>query len=257
MVDGAELVFAALGGLGEIGMNCALYGYGPPHARKWLMVDLGVAFAGEDLPGIDLVMPDVGFIEKLSRDLVGIVLTHAHEDHIGALADLWPGLGVQVYASNFAASLAETRRLAEPGAPRIPIQIVQAGERCVIGPFDVEFVAMAHSIPESLALAIRTPAGLVLHSGDWKIDPTPVVGAPTDEARLRALGDEGVLALVCDSTNVLREGESPSERDVAATLAGLVAKARGRVVVTTFASNVARLRSAAEAGFAAGRQVCI
>src|SRR5271157_2610383 len=257
MTDDSELVFAALGGLGEIGMNCALYGYGPPKARKWLMVDLGVAFAGEDLPGVDLIMPDVGFIEKAKKDLVGIIITHAHEDHIGALAELWPSLGARVYASPFAAGLAEARRLGAPGAPKIQIEIVRPGSRVAIGPFDVEFVAVAHSIPESSALAIRTPAGLVVHTGDWKIDPTPLVGAMTDEGRLRALGDEGVLALVCDSTNVMREGESPSELDVAATLKDLVGKAKGRVVVTTFASNVARLRSAAEAGFAAGRQVCI
>src|SRR5271157_4767195 len=257
MTDDDELVFAPLGGLGEIGMNCALYGYGPAKARKWLMVDLGVAFAGDDLPGVDLIMPDVGFIEKVKKDLTGIIVTHAHEDHIGALAELWPSLGAQVYASPFAAGLAEARRLGEPGAPKIPIEIVKPGARLAIGPFDVEFVRVAHSIPESSALAIRTPAGVVVHSGDWKIDPTPVVGLPTDEARLKALGDEGVLALVCDSTNVLREGESPSERDVAMTLKGLVARAKARVVVTTFASNVARLRSAAEAGLAAGRQVCI
>ena len=257
MSDESEFVFAALGGLGEVGMNCALYGYGPQRARKWLMVDCGVAFAGEDLPGIDLVMPDVGFIEKVNKDLVGIVISHAHEDHVGALADLWPSLGAKVYASPFAAGLAEARRLGEPGAPKIPIEIVRPGGRVTIGPFDVEFIAVAHSIPESAALAIRTPAGLVVHSGDWKIDPTPVLGPTTDEARFRALGDEGVLALVCDSTNVLREGESPSERDVAATLKDLILKAKGRVVVTTFASNVARLRSAAEAGFVAGRQVCI
>ena len=257
MTDDDEFVFAALGGLGEIGMNCALYGYGPARARKWLMVDLGVAFAGDDLPGVDLIMPDVGFIEKVKKDLAGIILTHAHEDHIGALAELWPSLGAQVYASPFAAGLAEARRLAEPGAPNIPIKIVKPGARLEIGPFDVEFVAVAHSIPESSALAIRTPAGLVVHSGDWKIDPTPVLGSPTDEARFMALGDEGVLALVCDSTNVLREGESPSERDVAAVLHDLIAKAKGRVVVTTFASNVSRLRSAAQAGLAAGRQICI
>ncbi len=257
MTDDSEFVFAALGGLGEIGMNCALYGYGPPKARQWLMVDLGVAFAGDDLPGVDLIMPDVGFIEKARQNLAGIIITHAHEDHIGALADLWPSLGVQVYASPFAAGLAEARRLGEPGAPKVPIKIVRPGERMAIGPFDVEFVAVAHSIPESAALAIRTPAGLVVHTGDWKIDPTPIIGVPTDEARLRALGDEGVLALVCDSTNVLREGESPSERDVAAVLKDLIGRAKGRVVVTTFASNVARLRAAAEAGFAAGRQVCI
>jgi ribonuclease J len=257
MTDDSEFVFVALGGLGEIGMNCALYGYGPPKARKWLMVDLGVAFAGDDLPGVDLIMPNLGFVEKVRKDLVGVIITHAHEDHIGALAELWPSLGVTVYASPFAAGLAEARRLGEPGAPKIPLQIVKPGSRIMVGPFDVEFVDVAHSIPESMALAIRTPAGLVVHTGDWKIDPTPVIGKPTDEARLRALGEEGVLGLVCDSTNVLREGESPSEREVAATLADLIGKARGRVVVTTFASNVARLRSAAEAGFAAGRQVCI
>ena len=257
MTDDGEFVFAPLGGLGEIGMNCALYGYGPAKARKWLMVDLGVAFAGDELPGVDLVMPDVGFIEKVKKDLAGIILTHAHEDHIGALAELWPSLGAQVYASPFAAGLAEARRLGEPGAPKVPFEIVKPGARVPIGPFDVEFVAVSHSIPESSALAIRTPAGLVVHTGDWKIDPTPVLGPPTDEARLMALGDEGVLALVCNSTNVLREGESPSERDVAAVLNDLVARAKGRVVVTTFASNVARLRSAAEAGLASGRQVCI
>jgi ribonuclease J len=257
MTDDNELVFAALGGLGEIGMNCALYGYGPANARKWLMVDLGVAFAGEDLPGIDLIMPDLGFIEKAKQNLVGVVITHAHEDHVGALADLWPSLGAPVYATRFAAGLAEARRLGEPGAPKIPLKIVELGEKVAIGPFLVEFIAVAHSIPESSALAIRTPSGLIVHTADWKIDPTPIIGVPTDEARLKALGDEGVLALVCDSTNVLREGESPSERDVAKTLAWLIAKASGRVVVTTFASNVARLRSAAEAGFAAGRHVCI
>ena len=257
MTDHSEFVFAALGGLGEIGMNCALYGYGPQRARKWLMVDLGVAFAGDDLPGIDLVMPDVSFIERIDRDLVGIVITHAHEDHIGALVELWPNLGAQVHMSPFAAGLAEARRLGEPGAPDIPIRIVRAGQRVDIGPFNVEFIAVAHSIPESLALAIRTPAGLVVHTGDWKIDPTPIIGAPTDEARLMALGDEGVLGLVCDSTNILREGESPSERDVAATLTDVIGRAKNRVVVTTFASNVARLRAAAEAGLSAGRQVCI
>ena len=257
MTDDSELVFAPLGGLGEIGMNCALYGYGPANARQWLMVDLGVAFAGEDLPGVDLIMPDLSFIEKAKKNLVGIVITHAHEDHIGALAELWPDLGAPVYMTRFAAGLAEARRLGEPGAPKIPLRIVAQGEKVAIGPFVVEFIAVAHSIPESTALAIRTPAGLVVHTADWKIDPSPIIGLPTDEARLKALGDEGVLALVCDSTNVLREGESPSERDVAKTLAWLVGEAKGRVVVTTFASNVARLRSAAEAGFAAGRQVCI
>jgi len=257
MSDDNAIVFAPLGGLGEIGMNCALYGFGPPRGRKWLMVDLGVAFAGDDLPGVDLIVPDLAFIEKVKKDLVGLIITHAHEDHIGALADLWPRLGVQVYATRFAAGLAEARRLGEPGAPKIPIKVVAPGQRLDIGPFNVEFIAVAHSIPESCALAIRTPAGLVVHSGDWKIDATPGIGAPTDERRLRQLGEEGVLALICDSTNVMREGESPSEADVAKTLTALVGEAKKRVVVTTFASNVARLKAAAEAGFANGRQVII
>jgi ribonuclease J len=257
MTEENELVFAPLGGLGEIGMNCALYGFGPPKKRKWLMVDLGVAFAGDDLPGVDLILPDIKFIEKIKKDLVGIVITHAHEDHIGALVELWPRLGARVYATRFAAGLLEARRLNEPGAPKIPLEIVNQGGRVDIGPFDVEFIAVAHSIPESCALAIRTPAGLIVHTGDWKIDATPLVGRPTDEARLRALGDEGVLALICDSTNVLREGESPSEADVARNLADFVGKASGRVVITTFASNVARLRAAAESGLANGRQVMV
>src|SRR5271169_255398 len=252
-----EFVFASLGGLGEIGMNCALFGYGPVRARKWLMVDLGLAFAGEDLPGVDLIMPDLAFVEQVKKDLVGLIITHAHEDHIGALAELWPRLGVPVHMTRFAAGLAEARRLGEPGVPKIPIKVVEQDARIDLGPFNVEFIPVAHSIPESCALAIRTPAGLVVHSGDWKIDATPLVGRGTDEARLRALGEEGVLALICDSTNVLREGESPSEADVARTLSSLVGKARGRVVVTTFASNVARLRAAAEAGLANGRQVLV
>ena len=176
-------------------------------------------------------MPDLSFIEKAKKNLVGIVITHAHEDHIGALAELWPDLGAPVYMTRFAAGLAEARRLGEPGAPKIPLKIVAQGEKVVIGPFVVEFIAVAHSIPESSALAIRTPAGLVVHTADWKIDPTPIIGPPTDEARLKALGDEGVLALICDSTNILREGESPSERDVAKTLAWLIGEAKGRVVV--------------------------
>src|SRR5277367_3578652 len=257
MADDNEFVFVPLGGLGEIGMNCALYGYGPASARQWLMVDLGVAFAGEDLPGVDLIVPDLGFMEKVKKNLVGVVITHAHEDHIGALAELWPDLGAPVYMTRFAAGLAEARRLGEPGAPKIPLRIVAQGEKVAIGPFVVEFIAVAHSIPESTALAIRTPAGLVVHTADWKIDPSPIIGRPTDEARLRALGDEGVLALICDSTNVLREGESPSEADVARSLSALVGKASGRVVITTFASNVARLRAAAEAGLANGKQVMV
>ncbi len=250
-----DLVFGALGGLGEIGMNCALYGFGPPRRRKWLMVDLGVSFAGPELPGVDLVLPDLSFIERIRKDLVALIITHAHEDHIGALADLWPRLECPVYASRFAISLAETRRLAEVGAPPVTFIEARPGEVIDLAPFSVEFVNVAHSIPESHALAIRTRLGTIVHSGDWKLDPQPVVGPPTDAARLKAIGDEGVLALVCDSTNILRDGESPSEADVAATLKQLIAQAPARVVVTTFASNIARIRSVAEAAQAAGRQV--
>lgn len=252
-----ELVFLPLGGLGEIGMNCGLYGFGPPKQRKWLMVDLGVAFAGEDLPGIDLIMPLTSFIEERKKDLVGIVLTHAHEDHFGAVADLWPRLGVPIYATNFAADLLEVRRLSEPGAPKVPVKRIAQDQRFTLGPFDIEMIPVAHSIPESCALAIRTPAGTVLHTGDWKIDETPVLGLPTNGQRLKEIGDEGVLALVCDSTNILREGISASEKEVSATLAEIIAASPGRVLVTTFASNVARIRAVAEAAAAAGRQVIV
>ena len=252
-----SLVFVPLGGLGEIGMNCALYGFGPEKARKWIMVDLGVSFAGDDLPGIDLIMPDIGFIEKIRKDLLGLIITHAHEDHIGAVAELWPRLKCPVYATPFAAGLLEAKRLMEPNAPDIKVHVVHQGGTFRLGDFGIEFIAVAHSIPESCALALHTPVGIVVHTGDWKIDETPMVGRPTDEHRFRALGDEGVLALICDSTNVLREGISPSETDVAKTLKELVGDAQGRVIVTTFASNVARLKATADAAAACGRRVAI
>ena len=157
MTDDQEFVFVSLGGLGEIGLNCALYGYGPANARQWLMVDLGIGFADEDMPGVDLIMPDLGFIEKAKKNLVGIVITHAHEDHVGALVELWPDLGAPVYMTRFAAGLVEARRLGEQGAPEIPLKVVELGDTVVIGPFVVEFIPVAHSIPESSALAIRTP----------------------------------------------------------------------------------------------------
>ncbi|MFY9629460.1 MAG: ribonuclease J [Methylocystis sp.] len=255
--DASDFVFAPLGGLGEIGMNAALYGFGPPRARKWLMVDCGLTFPGPDLPGVDLVLPDVSFVEKIGRDLLGLLITHAHEDHIGALASLWPKLRCRVFATPFAAGLIETRRLSEPGAPNIEITRVGPGSVLDLSPFSVEYIAVAHSIPEACALAIRTPAGLALHTGDWKIDPDPGVGHRIDEARLRAIGDEGVTALICDSTNILRDGDSFSESDVARTLRTLVSEATGRVLVTTFASNIARVRAIAEAAQACGRSVVV
>jgi ribonuclease J len=257
MTRGLELLFAPLGGVGEIGMNLALYGLGDGGKRTWMAVDLGVSFAGEELPGIDLIMPDIAFLMEERRNLAGLVLTHAHEDHFGALMDLWPRLRCPVYATPFTAALFEAKRLSEPGAPDVPVKVLPLGSRFDVGPFNVELVSVSHSIPESNALIIRTPLGNVLHTGDWKLDPTPVIGPPTDEKKLRAFGEEGCLALIGDSTNAIREGRSPSETDVAKTLRELIANATGRIAVTTFASNVARMRSVAEAAAAAGREVVV
>ncbi len=253
-----ELVFAPLGGVGEIGMNLSIYGVGDERRRNWLIVDVGVSFAAEEhLPGIDLILPDVRYLAEERKNLAGIVLTHAHEDHFGALIDLWPQLKVPVYATPFTAALLEAKRASEPGAPEIPVKIIPLGGRFTVGSFDVELVSMAHSIPESNALIIRTPAGAVLHTGDWKLDATPILGIPTDEKKLRALGSDGCLALIGDSTNAVREGRSPSEADVGKTITELIKSAPRRVAVTTFASNVARLRVVAEAAAAAGREVVL
>jgi ribonuclease J len=253
-----ELVFAPLGGVGEIGMNLAIYGLGNERRRTWLAVDLGVSFASEEqLPGVDLILPDIRYLVEERRNLAGLVLTHAHEDHFGALLDLWPQLEVPVYATPFTAALLTAKRLGEPGAPAIPIHEIALGARFNVGPFDIELVSVAHSIPESNALIIRTQHGNVLHTGDWKLDPTPVIGAPTDEAKLRALGNEGCLALVGDSTNAVREGRSPSERDVARSLGEIIKSSRGRVAITTFASNVARIHAVATAARACGREVVV
>src|SRR6059058_5101257 len=258
MAQPDELTFAPLGGVGEIGMNLSIYGLGSRHQRAWLAVDLGVSFGDEEhLPGIDLIMPDISFLIKERRNLVGLVLTHAHEDHFGAILDLWPRLKCPIYATKFSAALFEAKCASERNPPKIPVTVVPSGGRVDIGPFNVEFIPVAHSIPESHALAIRTPVGTVLHTGDWKIDPTPIIGRPTDEKRLRELGDAGVMALIGDSTNAVRDGRSPSEAEVAATITRLVKAAKGRVAVTTFASNVSRIRAVADAARAADREVVV
>jgi ribonuclease J len=253
-----ELVFAPLGGIGEIGMNLSIYGFGDERRRQWIIVDCGVSFAAEEhLPGVDLILPDIRYLIEERKNILALVLTHGHEDHMGALIDLWPRLKVPIYATAFTAALFEARRASEPGAPEIPVQVLGADRHLTIGPFTIDFINVAHSIPESNALAIRSPAGTVLHTGDWKIDPTPLLGGPTDVAKLTALGDEGVLALIGDSTNAVREGRSPSESDVAKTLGELIRTAPRRVAVTTFASHVGRLRAVADAARAAGREVVV
>ena len=244
-----ELLFLALGGAGEIGMNLNLYG----HAGKWLMVDLGIAFGDDSTPGIEVVMPDPAFIEERRDALVGIVLTHAHEDHLGAVADLWPGLRAPVYATPFAASVLR-RKLIDAGlVDEVPVTEIPLRGKFSVGPFDLEMITMTHSIPEPNALAIRTKFGTIFHTGDWKIDPEPLIGEVTDEAMLKRIGDEGALAMVCDSTNVFVEGEAGSEAMVRENLKKLVRKQKGRVAVTCFASNLARVESIAVAAVAAGR----
>ncbi|MHA1158239.1 MAG: ribonuclease J [Alphaproteobacteria bacterium] len=238
-------------------MNLGLYGYGPPFDRTWIVVDFGLSFAGDNVPGVDLVFPDIGFLEEERGNIEGIFITHAHEDHFGALAALWPRLKVPVYATKFTANLLAAKLAGDPDAGLIPVEVVKAGSTIKAGPFEVEYVNVTHSIPESNALVIRTPLGTVVHSGDYRLDPTPTVGAPTDEARLRAVGDEGVLALISDSTNATREGGSFSEADVASEIADIIRHCDGRVAFTTFASNVGRVRSIALGAMAAGRHVVL
>ncbi|WP_028966968.1 ribonuclease J [Sphingomonas phyllosphaerae] len=248
-----ELLFCALGGSGEIGMNVILYG----HAGKWLMVDCGVTFADAHYPGIDVILPDLRFIEERIDDLVGIVLTHGHEDHIGALPYLAEDLGVPIYATPFTAGLVRGKLEEERIEDRVKIRLVEARKSFKVGPFEVEVVPLSHSIPEANALVIGTPAGKVFHTGDWKLDPTPVIGQPATPEELAEIGAEGIDVLVCDSTNVFNAEASPSEASVREGLAKSVARARGRVVVTTFASNAARLHTLGQVAEETGRKLCV
>lgn len=259
MLDGSELVFVPLGGVGEIGMNLGMYGFGEGRDRAWIMVDCGVTFGdAAETPGVDLILPDIRFAVANRKRLLGVVLTHAHEDHFGAVLDLWPRLGVPVFATPFTAGLLAAKARGERHAPKVPIEVVPSGGRVDLGPFSVEFVRVAHSIPEAHALAIRTPSGMVVHTGDWKLDPDPArPELATDVARLRELGEEGVLAALGDSTNATREGFSMSETEVSANIAELIRTAPARVAVTTFASHIPRIRSVAEAALECGREVVI
>jgi len=252
-----ELVFVPLGGVGEIGMNMAAYGFGPQRSRKWIVVDCGVTFGGPDLPGIELIMANPEFLEENADDVLALILTHSHEDHYGAVLDLWPVFDKPVYATPFTAAMLAAKRAGDGIVENVDVTIMRPGKPFTVGPFTIEPVNVAHSIPESHALYITTPIGRVLHTGDWKLDPTPVVSPPTDLARFRSIGAESTLplALICDSTNAMKEGESPSEAEIAGTLAALIAEAPHRVAVTTFASNVGRVVSIVRAAHQAGRQV--
>ncbi len=253
-----ELVLLPLGGAGEIGMNFNAYGFGPPDARKWIVVDCGVLFGREtDTPGVDVIMPDIRFLAEQAEDVLAIVLTHAHEDHIGAIGYLWPQLRCPLYATPFTARLIEGKLIENGLEGQVRPRIVPLGGKIAIGPFDVEFHSITHSIPEPNALVIRTKLGTVMHTGDWKIDPDPIIGEVTDEAAFKAIGDEGVLAMVCDSTNALVQGHSGSEGDVKRGLTELIGTLKGRVAVTAFASNVARLDTVAKAARVHGREVAL
>ncbi|MBF0323503.1 MAG: ribonuclease J [Alphaproteobacteria bacterium] len=248
-----ELYFLPLGGAGEIGMNLGLYGYD----GKWLMVDCGVTFGDETMPMIDVVMADPSWIEDHRDDLVGLVITHGHEDHLGAIQYLWPRLKCPVYASPFAAAVLKGK-LHETGLQNIvPLHVVAQGSRFDVGPFNIEMVSLTHSIPEPNLLAIRTPAGLVVHTGDWKFDPDPLISDPSDYEALRRIGREGVLAMVGDSTNVMTKGHSGSEAEVRAHLIGLLGRYKRRIAITCFATNVARVESVALAAEANGRSVAL
>jgi len=252
-----ELVFLPLGGSNEIGMNFNLYGFGPPHARKWIVVDLGVTFGDQTTPGVEIILPDPEFIEEHADDILGIVLTHAHEDHIGAVSWLWPRLKAPLYATPFTAFLLREKLRENSACLEAEITEIPLGGSLTLGPFEIDFITLTHSIPEPNGLAIRTPLGTILHTGDWKIDPDPLLGDVTDSDAIQKLGDEGILAMVCDSTNVFVDGHAGSEADVRVALTNLIGGLKGKVAVACFASNVARMDSVIRAAEAAGRRVCL
>ena len=238
-----ELLFCPLGGSGEIGMNLNLYAYGKPDNQKWIIVDVGVTFADDSIPGIDLIYPDPGFIVDKKDDVLGIVLTHAHEDHIGAIAHIWPKLKCNIYATPFTAVLVREKFKEKKIDISSNLKIVELNGTLNLDPFNIEFVTLTHSIIEPNGLKINTPSGTVLHTGDWKCDPNPLIGNKIDEKKLKQIGDEGVLAMICDSTNVFSMGRAGSEMDVRKNMLNLIQGLKKRVIVTSFASNVARMES--------------
>ena len=238
-----ELLFCPLGGSGEIGMNMNLFSYGKPEAQKWIIVDIGVTFADDSIPGIDLIYPDPGFIINKKKDLLGIVLTHAHEDHIGAIAHIWPKLKCKMYATPFTAVLIKEKFKEKKIDIGKNLKIVDLNGNIKLGPFKIEFITLTHSILEPNGLLIETPAGIVLHTGDWKVDPNPLIGNKIDQTKLKEIGNKGVLAMICDSTNVFSPGRAGSEADVRTNLLKLMSNLKKRIIVTSFASNVARMET--------------
>lgn len=252
------MVFVPLGGVGEIGMNMAAYGFGPESDRKWLVVDCGVTFGGPHQPGIELIMADSSFLEEHAEDVVGLVLTHAHEDHYGAVLDLWPDFERPIFATAFTAAMLNAKRASDGINVSLDLRIIDQRKPFDVGPFTVEAIPVVHSIPESNALYITCPAGRVVHTGDWKLEEKPVLGLPTDQKRMEEIGAmEPPLALVCDSTNALKDGTSPDEYEVAANLEKIIADAPNRVAFTVFASNLGRVISIAKAAQKAGREVIL
>jgi len=252
-----ELLFCPLGGSGEIGMNMNLFGYGQPSDHKWIMVDIGVTFADDTIPGVDLIYPDPGFIVERKDNLLGIVLTHAHEDHIGAIAHLWPKLQCKIFATPFTAVLIREKFREKQIDITNDLQIVELNGKVSLDPFEIEYITLTHSILEPNGLRIKTPAGVILHTGDWKVDPNPLIGDNINEKRLKEIGEEGVLTMICDSTNVFSAGRAGSELDVRKNMLKIMERLKKRIIITSFASNVARMESAFYCAEKTGRQIAL
>ncbi len=252
-----ELIFCPLGGSGEIGMNMNLYGYGNDENQKWLIVDMGVTFADDSVPGVDLILPDPGFIQEKKNDLLGIVLTHAHEDHIGAVAHIWPKLRCKIFATPFTAALITEKFKEKKVDITSYLKIVPLNGKIKLDKFEIDFVTLTHSILEPNGLSITTPLGTILHTGDWKIDPNPLIGGTIDEKKLKSIGEKGVSAMICDSTNIFNPGRAGSELDVRDNLLKIIEKKTKKILVTSFASNVARMEAIFYCAKKTGRSLCL
>ena len=252
-----ELLFCPLGGSGEIGANMNLYAYGPEGNQKWIIVDMGVTFGDDTLPGIDLIYPDPSFILDKKKDLEGIVLTHGHEDHIGAVVHIWPDLKCNIYATPFTSVLIQEKFKEKKIDISQYLKIVPLNAKIKLGPFEIDFITLTHSICEPNGLSITTPVGVILHTGDWKIDPNPLIGGDIDQKKLKEIGDKGVIAMVCDSTNIFSEGRSGSELDVRESLLNIMSLKNKRIIVTSFASNVARMETIFYCAKKTGRDICL